>query len=98
MIIVPFACLAAASHRLVTERAFLLLMTSGGLSTALARPAATPIPAGLKIALMTVSLLSSLGLMLMVAAYCLRQIKMPGIVPSHKGKSNEGIISSAGKK
>jgi len=98
MIVVPFACMVAASHQLATDYTFLLLVTSGGLATALARPAATPIPAGLRIALMTASLLSTLGLVLMVAGYCLRQIKITGIVSSPEEKLNESLIDSAGKK
>ena len=38
LLIVPFACVAATSHRLTIEHRFAMLLVAGGIATALARP------------------------------------------------------------
>jgi len=61
LIVVPFACIVATSHRLASRNSFALLLAVGGLSTALARPfhSDRPLPLAFTLTMTAVSVVSS---------------------------------------
>lgn len=62
IILVPFACIAATAHPLARDRYFIVLLATGGLTTALARPfhSEPPPPQSLTLIMTIISVLSSL--------------------------------------
>jgi hypothetical protein len=62
LIVVPFACIVATSHRLASRNSFAVLLAVGGLSTALARPfhSDPPLPLSFTLTMTAVSVVSSI--------------------------------------